>query len=189
MNQYPPAFYEPLIRDSLTRIVAPEQPRDKEEKPDKPFLIFLQYRGKCSESYARDIRLVCTDSVVNNVSCKVIFTLKKIRTVLSSLKEMNLRSKLVYKITCSHCNVCYDGKTSRHLQIRFKEPLKKCPFKAHLEKCVGGFTLENDDILGSTSRGQMDLLTLEAMWIRELKPYLNTEDTMRSRDSKSTIKI
>ena len=28
-NQYPSAFYEPLIRDSLTRIVVPEQPRDK----------------------------------------------------------------------------------------------------------------------------------------------------------------
>ena len=192
MNQYPPAFYEPLIHDSLTRIVAPEQPRDKEEEPDKPFLIFLQYRGKCSESYARDIRRVCTDNVVNSVSCKVIFTLKKLRTVLPSLKEpveRNLRSKLVYKIKCSHCNVCYVGKTRRHLQVRFKEHLKNGPVKAHLEKCVGGFELENVDILGSTSRGEMHLLTLEALWIREVKPYLNTQDTMRSRDLKLTIKI
>ena len=57
---------------------APEQPRDKEEEPDKPVLIFLQYRGECSESYARYIRWVCTDSVVNSVPCKVISTLKKL---------------------------------------------------------------------------------------------------------------
>ena len=30
-----------MTRDSLTRIVAPEQPKDKEEEPDKPFQIFL----------------------------------------------------------------------------------------------------------------------------------------------------
>ena len=45
------------------------------------------------------------------------------------------------------------------------------------------------DILGATSRGEMHLLTLEALWIRELKPYLNTQDTMRSRDLKLTIKL
>ena len=103
---------------------------------------------------------------------------------MPSLKEpieRNLRSRLVYKITCSHCNVFYVGKTRRHLQVRFKEHLKKGPVKAHLEKCVGSFALENVDILGSTSRGEMHLLTLEALWIREVKPYLNTQDTMRSR--------
>ena len=46
------------------------------------------------------------------------------------------------------------------------------------------------DSLGSTSRGEMHLLTLEALWIREVKSYLNTLDTMRSaRDLKLTIKI
>ena len=45
------------------------------------------------------------------------------------------------------------------------------------------------DILGSTSKGEVHLLTLEALWIRELKPFLNTQDTMRSRDLKLTIKF
>ena len=90
----------------------------------------------------------------------MIFTLKKLRTVMPSLKESierNLKSRLVhvYKITFSHCNVCDVGKTRRHLQVRFKEHLKKGPVKAHLEKCVGSFALENVDILGSTSRGEM----------------------------------
>lgn len=41
--------------------------------------------------------------------------------------------------------------------------LKKGPIKAHLEKCVGSFTLEIVDILGSTSTMEMHLLTLEAL--------------------------
>ena len=193
-NQYPPRFYEPIINDTLTRIIAPEEITKKdEEEPTKPYLIFLQYRGKCSESYAKDLRRLCTESVVTSVPCKVIFTLKKLKTVLPSLKEpveKPLRSKLVYKITCSRCNVCYVGKTRRHLQVRFKEHLaKKGPVKAHLQQCPGGITEESVDILGATSRGEMHLLTLEALWIRELKPYLNTQDTMQSRDLKLTIKL
>ena len=193
-NQYPPRFYEPIINDTLTRIIAPEEITKKdEEEPTKPYLIFLQYRGKCSESYAKDLRRLCTESVVTSVPCKVIFTLKKLKTVLPSLKEpveKPLRSKLVYRITCSRCNVCYVGKTRRHLQVRFKEHLaKKGPVKAHLQQCLGGITEESVDILGATSRGEMHLLTLEALWIRELKPYLNTQDTMQSRDLKLTIKL
>ena len=85
--------------------------------------------------------------------------------------------------------MCYVGKTSRHLQVRFKEHLKKGPVNAHLEQCVGGITEESVDILGATSRGEMHLLTLEALWIRELKPVLNAQDTMKSRDLKLTIKL
>ena len=82
------------------------------------------------------------------------------------------------------------GKTGRHLHVRFKEHLvKKGPVKAHLQQCLGGITEESVDILGATSRGEMHLLTLEALWIRELKPYLNTQDTMQSRDLKLTIKL
>ena len=81
------------------------------------------------------------------------------------------------------------GKTSRHLQVRFKEHLKKGPVHAHIQECVGGVTQDNVDILGATSKGEMHLLTLEALWIREIKPVLNTMDTMRSRDLTLTIKL
>ena len=194
MNQYPPDFYEPIIRDTLSRIISSESKRDKEkdENTEKPYMIFLEYRGKCSEAYSRDIRRLCTSSAVTSVQCKVVFTLRKLKTVLPSIKEpveKCLRSGLVYKITCSHCEVCYVGKTRRHLQARVKEHLKKGPVKDHLETCVGGITQDSVDILGSTSKGEMHLLTLEALWIREIKPFLNTQDTMRNRDLKLTIKL
>ena len=56
-------------------------------------------------------------------------------------------------------------------------------------QCFGGITEESVDILGATSRGEMHLLTLEALWRRELNPYLNTQDTMQSRDLKSNCLV
>ena len=193
-NQYPPDFFEPIIHETLTRIISPEKKCEETDEDDKkPFMIFLQYRGKCSETYARDIKRLCSSSVVTSVPCKVIFTLRKLKTVLPSLKEpveKNLRSGIVYKITCSHCEVCYVGKTRRHLQSRVQEHLRrKGPVKTHLEKCVDGISEDSVEILGSTTKGEVHLLTLEALWIREIKPFLNTQDTMRSRDLKLTIKL
>jgi len=152
-------------------------------------MLFLQYRGKCSESYARDIKKLIEPTLIE---CQVIFTLKKLKTALPSLKQpvdKLLRSRLVYKITCPHCNVCYVGKTNRHLQVRFKEHLGKGPVKEHMEGCAGNITHKDVEILGATSKGEMHLLTLEALWIRELKPILNAQDTMKSRDLKLSIKL
>ena len=46
------------------------------------------------------------------LTCKVIITLRKLKTVTPTLKpsvEMFLRSKVVYEITCPCCNACYVG--------------------------------------------------------------------------------
>ena len=40
----------------------------------------------------------------------------------------------------------------------------------------------NLDILCSTLRGEVHLLTLEALWIRDIKPSLNVKDEYRSRE-------
>ena len=78
----------------------------------------------------------------------------------------------------------------RHLQVRVSEHLsKKGPVKTHLKKCVHGITEDSVDILGSTTKGEAYLLTSEALWVRERTLFLNTQDTMRSRDLKLTIKL
>ena len=46
---------------------------------------------------------------------------------------------------------------------------------------------EDVNIMHQTSRGEAFLLTLEALWIRELKPEINTKDEYRSREL--TIKL
>ena len=40
---------------------------------------------------------------------------------------------------------------------------------------------DNVTILGSTSRGDKHLMTLEALFIQEIKPHLNTKDEFKSR--------
>ena len=175
-NQYPPRFFEKIIHDTLTRIVG--DIRAEKEKP-KEFLLFLQYRGKNSETYARDLRKI-------GAPCRVIFSLRKLKTVTPSLKppvEKTLKSGVVYKIECPRCSACYVGATARHLTTRFKEHIQKNEaVSKHLSLC-GSVVSEKDlNILSSTLRGPFHLFTLEALWIREIKPQLNVKDEYRKRE-------
>ena len=94
-----------------------------------------------------------------------------------------IRSGIVYRITCPCCKACYVGQTSRHLQTRFREHVnnEKQPVKKHFSQCGTSPTAEDVDILGSTSRGVEYLMTLEALWIKELGPEINTKDEYRSK--------
>ena len=178
-NQYPPRFYEKIIHDTLTKIVE-ASPKPKEEQEEQ-FLIFLQYRGKCSETYARDLRKT-------EVPCRVIFTMRKLKTVTPSLKppiERNLKSGVIYKIQCPRCTACYVGATTRHVITRFKEQIgtkEKSVYK-HLMACDARSDVsEKDlDIVCSTLRGEVHPLTLEALWIRDMKPSINVKDEYKSR--------
>ena len=99
----------------------------------------MQYRGKAPEHYAKDLRRI-------NAPCRVIFTLRKLKTVLPSLKlpiDQLLKSKVVYQNKIN-------------------------------EQCIR--------ILTSTHKGESTLLTLEALWIREIRPTLNTKDEFKSRE-------
>ena len=154
-----------------------------EAKPEK-ILLFIQYRGKCTEDYARALHRC-------NAPCMIVMTLRKLKTVLPSLKppvEKMLRSGVVYKLTCPRCSACYVGQSSRHMQARFREHTKnQGPMRHHLQECNATLKDDNVDILAATARGEGYLMTLEALWIRELKPAINTKDEYRSRTL--TIKL
>ena len=121
----------------------------------------------------------------------VVMTLRKLKTVLPSLKphvEKMLKSNIVYHITCPCCKALYVGQTNRHLQSRFKENVNnQGPVRNHLKICNTKTTDEDIKILTSTQRGEEYLLTLEALWIDELNPSLNTKDEYRRRSL--TIKL
>ena len=99
------------------------------------------------------------------------------------MKALNM-----FGVTNGHLPVLNEQK---HIQMILSEIYYQLflTFLCPLQQCLGGITEESVEILGATSRGEMHLLTLEAQWIRELKPYLNTQDTMQSRDLKLTIKL
>ena len=97
-------------------------------------------------------------------------TLRKLKTVLPSLKpavEKLIRSNVVYELKCPRCSACYVGQTGRQLQHRFKEHLLRSgPVKAHLANCKTSLTEEDIEILHGTTKGEIFLLTLEALYIK-----------------------
>ena len=113
-------------------------------------------------------------------------TLRKLKTVMPSLKppvEKALRSGVVYQISCPRCKACYVGQTGRHLTTRFKEhQSKKGPVKTHFSECGVPLELDMVEILASSQRSEQHRLTLEALFIREIKPSLNTKDEYRNRE-------
>ena len=63
-------------------------------------------------------------------------------------------------------------------QVRRKEPVRK-----HFEACAKRLVeLSDVEILHRTSRSVAFLETLEALYIREIKPTINTRDEYRSRE-------
>ena len=101
-NQYHSfkSFYESLIHRSLERIIT--QPEKSEEEEEVTHKLFLQYRGQVTEDYMKALKRI-------NAPCSVTLTLRKMKTVLPSLKadvEKAHLSRAVYKITCSRCLFC-----------------------------------------------------------------------------------
>ena len=91
------------------------------------------------------------------------------------------QSNVVYQIQCLSCNTSYVGQTTRQLQRRFREHVvNKGPVKIHFEKCQ---VVANSDLVKIIGRAESlpRLLTLEALFIHQMKPEINTKDEYRSR--------
>ena len=152
-----------------------------EEEATSKRLIFLEYHGKITVDDCRALQKI-------NAPCQPVLTLRKLKTVLPSLKPaMNkwVRCDIVYKITCPQSQLCYIGATCRCLDVRFKEHKKpSLPLGKHLRKCkaLEKISLDNVDILASTTRSEQFLFTLEALWQKEERPKLNTKDEYKSRE-------
>ena len=97
----------------------------------------------------------------------------------------SLRSKIIYKFTCEACEAFYIGSTKRSLHQRSSEhkgisfltgnpltSLSPSSIRAHAHKHKHPINTEDFKIIGSV-RDEMDLRTLESLFIREQKPSLN----------------
>ena len=144
----------------------------------------MQYRGKSTDHFAKSLHNC-------QAPCVVIMTLRKLKTVMPSLKppvEKVLRSGVVYKIECPRCQACYVGQTGRHLITRFKEhQSRKGPVKTHFSECQVHLEIDRVEILASTQKSEKHLLTLEALFIREVRPSLNSKDEYKSRELRITF--
>ena len=184
-NQYPPSFYEPIIERALNDIrgTVVEEVTGNEGSDDSSNipknLLFIQYRGKASEDFARALHRI-------EAPCNTVFTMRKLRTVLPSLKpavEKLLRGSVVYKLKCPRCSACYVGQTDRHFCTRLKEHQQRQdqPVYKHFKECREKLRFEDTEFLAATTRGVTVLETLEALWIEELKPRINTREEYKQR--------
>ena len=185
-NQYPPAFYDPIIAETINNIVADPLPpvvatssdHNTEESTPKS-LLFVQYRGKTTEDFAQALRK-------SEAPCNVVFTMRKLKSVLPTLKQAvdkELRGSVVYQLKCPRCSACYVGQTDRHFITRLKEhqSRKTQPVYRHFQHCRVKLCLENTEFLAATTRNVAYLETLEALWIEDLKPKINTKEEYKQR--------
>ena len=185
-NQYPSHFYDPIIEKTLNRIRAPEEKENENEDEDTPEkkLVFVQYRGKVTDDFERSLKRI-------EAPCKVISRIRKMRTVLPSLKapvEKAYKSNVVYQLTCPRCSSCYVGQTTRHLITRYKEHIQPAkPVGKHFRNCDVTPSFEDIKIIDSNNRSVYKPMTLEALYIKTMKPKINTRDEYKSRTL--TIKI
>ena len=188
-NQYPPSFYENIIKETLNKImktgieectVNDDEEKDEEEKRK---IMLIEYRGEISENFKTSLKK-CSAPI------NMIFTIRKLRSEMPTLKppvEKFLKSGVVYEINCPRCSSCYVGQTTRHLLSRIREHSNKnAPVGNHFMKCNVNISFDDVKIL-TTSRYVTTLMTLEALWINTIKPDLNTKDEYKSRTL--TLKI
>ena len=98
-NQCPSLFFDPIIKKCLTNtLIKNVQEEESEPEVDEEYkMLFVQYRGRFSEKCERSLKKM-------KAPCKLIFTLRKVKTVLPFLKpwiEKALKCGVVYQIKCS----------------------------------------------------------------------------------------
>ena len=98
--------------------------------------------------------------------------------------KINWRCNIDYE-TCYKCIVSHN-QINRHLSGDFKTH-SDGPVVQHMKECKIGVGELEVDVLKCIMKGGFQLSTMEALFIRELKPALNTRDEYQ--DHELTIKI
>ena len=100
-----------------------------------------------------------------------------------------VRSFVIYKYSCSHCNMTYIGKTTRHLLVRMSEhlgishrtskprkynPKQTTAVREHIRTCEhsGSF---NDFKIVSQGKTDFEILIKESLLVGKEKPILNKQ--------------
>ena len=122
-NPYPENWSTKVAANALCKIIEGKgKPVDSERslstqspKAVKPPMLMLQYRGNRSQYFASKLR--------NLTNAERVFNKGKLEPCLPSLKSAfsnDLKSRTVYKLSCSGCTSTYVGQTVRHLTTRIE---------------------------------------------------------------------
>ena len=150
---------------------------EKQQENTEKQQFVLQYRGNISIEFVNKLNKIHP--------VQTIFTTRKLRSCFPSFKssfDKDLKSHVVYELTCNGCKSIYVGQTCRHITTRVAEHAEAdAPIGLYAIECNGDKTAFQWKILDQCSN-QSKLMTLEALYIRSLKPAINTRDEYRTRE-------
>ena len=156
----------------------------------KKLILSLEFLGKHSLEIKNRLEKIVNEQIP---FCKlsVVFSSKnKLRNffLFKDKVPIDLKSLVLYKFTCSDCNITYIGKTSRHYQVRYSEhlgiskltnqPLKYSPASSTAVRDHTHFCKHNANDVGSFkiigfAKNDYHLKIKESLNILRENPKLN----------------
>ena len=188
-NGYPISFIDKCVKRFLDKVFIEKKTFLTASKKQLfcvlPFIgkTFLQLRSRLVKFIQGNLQF-CSLKVVFQSPCKLrsLFHFK-------DTLDKKIRSDLVYRYTCSNCNVTYYGKTYRHFFTRAAEHMgisnltekrvknvKQLAVSDHLLQCDCSINFDDFDILASETNN-FRLLIKESLLIMRDKPVLNRTTT------------
>ena len=122
-NAFPMRVIDRIIFEFFNKLFVPKKVVHTVAK--KKLFISLEYIGKQSLILKKRLQQIIMEQIPY---CKVniVFSSKNKLGSFFTFKDRvpkNLKSLVLYKYTCSNCNITYIGKSIRHFQVRFSEHL------------------------------------------------------------------
>ena len=149
------------------------------DKADKKILyLVLPYIGKVGVDIKKRL-LSLTYKYYPQVNLRVMFKSPFEIGKLFKFKDVipkELRSNVVYKLTCKDCHRCYIGKTNRCLSIRMDEHKTGVNSNVHKHMKENNHYIdwENVEIIDKADNG-LKLLLKEMLHINKLNPSINVQ--------------
>ena len=184
-NGYPSNFIDKCVKTFLDKIFIEKKVFSVAQKKELvcvlPFIgkKSLQLRSQLVKSIQQNLKF-CSLNVIFQSPCK-LHTLFKFKDSL----DKKIRSDLIYRYTCSNCNVTYYGKTYRHFFTRAAEHMgisnltekrvknmKESAVSDHPLQCDCAISFDDFDVLASDTNN-FRLLIKESLLIKRDKPILN----------------
>jgi predicted GIY-YIG superfamily endonuclease len=178
-NCYPEHVLQKVTRCYLdSKCDNTAEPTDSDNNERKVVYFKLPYLGQQSVALKSKIKRL-SKKFCENIDVQLVFQSLKLSNFFSKKDKLPLKSHVVYKFTCSGCNSCYVGFTTRHFQTRVHEHLtdKKSHVFKHLHEsanCLESADVTNFMIIDRAST-EYELKIKESMHIKWLTPSINKQ--------------
>ncbi|XP_078384145.1 uncharacterized protein LOC144666620 [Oculina patagonica] len=175
----------PVINSTINNFVRNvSADTSQESETHRVIRVSLPFKDQTSANAVR--RHLCDLSHKINVTVQPVFVSKKLEQDLNPKEQKPAivnRHCVVYSFSCNLCDADYVGYTARHLHKRIAEH-KSSAIGKHFKESHGDVNLlkENQFRVLKKCRGKFDCLIYEMLFIKKLRPNLNTQaDSIRAK--------